>query len=265
VDSSIVIIFVEINKEKDMTANITTQVQNYQGTNSFINKMKQVITQYGKLTQNQVNAVERIFKSITEVKKVELTGDLKTIFDYSGENSFVKEIKSKLIEFGKLTEKQTIAAMNQITKENKAKQKRVMNIPAPGNTIKVGRAVGERLKEQYNLLFNPILLDITKVLEFTPKAVKFSGKITVQSGSVCKCCGRTLTDDFSKITGVGKTCATYMGITYITDKSQVERFNNDFMKQVDAIGEMEFWVPISQIKVWDGKANALLKMYKTWF
>ncbi len=56
-----------------------------------------------------------------------------------------------------------------------------------------------------------------------------------------------------------------MGITYITDKSQVERFNQDYMKQVEAIGEMEFWVPISQIKVWDGQANVLLKMYKTWF
>ena len=258
-------IFVEIKTEKDMTIDIATQVQNYKGTNTFINKMKQVITQYGKLTQNQRSAVERIFSNISEVKSVELTGDLKTISEYKGQNSFVNEIKSKLVEFGKLTEKQSSAAMNQINKEIAKTKVRKVNVPAPGNTIKVGRAVGEKMKEQYNLLFNPILLDITKVLEFTPKAVKFSGKITTQSGSVCKCCARTLTDDFSKITGVGKICAGYMGITYITDKSQVERFNNDFMKQVEAIGEMEFWVPISQIKVWDGKANVLLKMYKTWF
>ncbi len=248
-----------------MTVNIATQVQNYNGTNSFINKMKQVITQYGRLTQNQRIAVEKIFSNISEVKSVELTGDLKTISEYKGQNAFVNEIKSKLESFGKLTEKQVSAAMNQITKENNKTVVRKVNVPAPGNTIKVGRAVGERLKETYNLQFNPILLDITKVLEFTSKAVKFSGKLTSKSGSICKCCGRTLTDDFSKITGVGKTCASHMGITYITDKSQVERFNQDYMKQVEAIGEMEFWVPISQIKVWDGQANVLLKMYKTWF
>jgi len=258
-------IFVEIKTEKDMTVNIATQVQNYNGTNSFINKMKQVITQYGRLTQNQRIAVEKIFSNISEVKSVELTGDLKTISEYKGQNAFVNEIKSKLESFGKLTEKQVSAAMNQITKENNKTVVRKVNVPAPGNTIKVGRAVGERLKETYNLQFNPILLDITKVLEFTSKAVKFSGKLTSKSGSICKCCGRTLTDDFSKITGVGKTCASHMGITYITDKSQVERFNQDYMKQVEAIGEMEFWVPISQIKVWDGQANVLLKMYKTWF
>jgi hypothetical protein len=258
-------IFVEIKTEKDMTVNITTQVQNYNGTNSFINKMKQVITQYGKLTQNQRIAVEKIFSNISEVKSVELTGDLKTISEYKGQNAFVNEIKSKLESFGKLTEKQVSAAMNQITKENNKTVVRKVNVPAPGNTIKVGRVVGERLKDTYNLRFNPILLDITKVLEFTPKSVKFSGKLTSKSGSVCKCCGRTLTDDFSKITGVGKTCASHMGIEYINDKSQVERFNQDYMKQVEAIGEMEFWVPISQIKVWDGKANVLLKLYKTWF
>jgi hypothetical protein len=258
-------IFVEIKTEKDMTVNIATQVQNYNGTNSFINKMKQVITQYGRLTQNQRIAVEKIFSNISEVKSVELTGDLKTISEYKGQNAFVNEIKSKLESFGKLTEKQVSAAMNQITKENNKTVVRKVNVPAPGNTIKVGRAVGERLKETHNLQFNPILLDITKVLEFTSKAVKFSGKLTSKSGSICKCCGRTLTDDFSKITGVGKTCASHMGITYITDKSQVERFNQDYMKQVEAIGEMEFWVPISQIKVWDGQANVLLKMYKTWF
>jgi len=258
-------IFVEIKTEKDMTVNIATQVQNYNGTNSFINKMKQVITQYGRLTQNQRIAVEKIFSNISEVKSVELTGDLKTISEYKGQNAFVNEIKSKLESFGKLTEKQVSAAMNQITKENNKTVVRKVNVPAPGNTIKVGRAVGERLKETYNLQFNPILLDITKVLEFTSKAVKFSGKLTSKSGSICKCCGRTLTDDFSKITGVGKTCASHMGITYITDKSQVERFNQDYMKQVEAIGEMEFWFPIAQIKVWDGQANVLLKMYKTWF
>ena len=55
-----------------------------------------------------------------------------------------------------------------------------MNIPVEGDSIKVGRMVGQKLKETYGLKFNPTILDITKVLAVSPKAVKFSGKITVK-------------------------------------------------------------------------------------
>jgi len=247
-----------------MTTNITTQVQNYQGSNSFINKMKQAITQYGSLTPKQRVAVEKIFSNIGEIKSVELTGDLKTISEYKGENSFVNEIKSKLIQFGKLTEKQVSAAMNQIKKEETKSKTRKMNIPAVGDTIKVGRSVGESIKNTYELKFNPVYLDITKVLAISPKAVKFAGKITIKRGSVCNCCGRTLTDEFSMLTGVGKTCAKHMGVPYITDKTQVETFRQDFMKRVEEIGEMEFWVPKSQIKSWEGKFHNLLEVSKHW-
>jgi hypothetical protein len=248
-----------------MTTNITTQVQNYQGTNSFINKMKQVINQYGRLTQNQCTAVEKIFSNLSEVKSVELTGDLKVISEYKGNNSFVNEIKSKLVEFGKLSDKQVSAAMKQIDKENNKPVVRKMNFKAEGDTIKVGRNVGQGLKEKYNLNFNPILLDITKVLGVTAKAVKFSGKMTVKRGDVCVCCAKTLTDEFSMLTKMGKTCAKHMGVEYITDKSQADKFREDYLKKVEEIGEMEFWVPRNQIKLWDGKGGFILDMSQRWF
>ena len=258
-------IFVEIKTEKDMTIDITTQVQNYQGTNSFIIKMKQVIKQYGRLTQNQSIAVDKIFSKLSEVKSVELTGDLKTISEYKGQNAFVNEIKSKLDEFGKLSDKQVSAAMKQIDKENNKPVVRKMNFKAEGDTIKVGRNVGQGLKEKYNLNFNPILLDITKVLGVTAKAVKFSGKMTVKRGDVCVCCAKTLTDEFSMLTKMGKTCAKHMGVEYITDKSQADKFREDYLKKVEEIGEMEFWVPIKQIKIWDGKGGFILDMSQRWF
>jgi hypothetical protein len=258
-------IFVEIKTEKDMTIDIATQVQNYQGTNSFIIKMKQVIKQYGRLTQNQSIAVDKIFSKLSEVKSVELTGDLKTISEYKGQNAFVNEIKSKLDEFGKLSDKQVSAAMKQIDKENNKPVVRKMNFKAEGDTIKVGRNVGQGLKEKYNLNFNPILLDITKVLGVTAKAVKFSGKMTVKRGDVCVCCAKTLTDEFSMLTKMGKTCAKHMGVEYITDKSQADKFREDYLKKVEEIGEMEFWVPIKQIKIWDGKGGFILDMSQRWF
>lgn len=244
-----------------MTTDITTQVKNYKGTNSFILKMKDAMSKYGSLTVNQRAAVEKIFKNVTEVKSVEMTDDMKKIAAYDGDNSFVNELKGKLVQYGRLSDKQISAALKQINKTVVHK----MNVPAAGDTIKVGRKVGQNLKEQYGLKFNPILLDITKVLAFSAKAVKFSGKMTVKRGNVCVCCCKELTDEFSMITGMGKTCAKHMGVEYITDKSQAERFRNEYLQRVEEIGEMEFWVPLSQIKDWEGKTSKLLKMSQYWF
>ena len=94
-----------------------TQVQNYNGHNTFINRMKDVIKKYGSLTANQSAAVEKILNAPVEAKQVEMTEDMKKIQAYEGTNSFVKEIQSKLNQYGKLTDKQTSAAITQIQKE----------------------------------------------------------------------------------------------------------------------------------------------------
>jgi hypothetical protein len=238
-----------------------TKVQNYQGKNSFILKMKDAVSKYGKLTPAQSNAVDKILKAAEEAKKVELTEDEKKIQSYTGQNSFIKDLQSKLEKYGKLSEKQVSAALNQIQKEIDKENTIKLNVPAEGDTIIVGRRIGQRLKETYGLKFNPTLLDITKVLGISPKAVKFSGKMTVKRGDICVCCGKTLTDEFSMLTKMGKTCSKHMGVEYITDKSQADRFREEYLKRVEEIGEMEFWVPKSQIKKWEGTADILLKMF----
>lgn len=134
--------------------------------------------------------------------------------------------------------------------------------PTVGETIKLGRKKAIELKENYNLEFNPILIDITKVLAVSPKAIKFSGKMTIKRGRVCTCCLRTLTDEFSMLTNVGKTCAKHMGIDYITNRNQATEFRERYLRRIEEIGEMEFWVPKSQIKKWDSfTAMAVDKMF----
>jgi hypothetical protein len=134
-----------------------------------------------------------------------------------------------------------------------------MKLPIVGDTIKVGRAIGMKLKDAYGLKFNPILLDVTKVLSVSPRAVKLSGKMTVKRGDVCMCCAKTLTDEFSMLTRMGKTCAKHMGVEYITDVNDADRFREEYLKRVDEIGEFEFWVPNSQIKFWEGKGETVVK------
>ena len=238
-----------------------TQVQNYQGSNSFVIKMKDTIKKYGTLTAKQSAAVEKILSATVEAKQVELSDDMKKIQAYSGPSDFVNDIKSKLEKFGKLSDKQVSAALNQIQKEETKNATRKMNLALDGDTIIVGRSIGQKMKETYGLKFNPTLLDLTKVLAISPKAIKLAGKMTIKRGDVCVCCGRTLTDEFSMLTKMGKTCAGHMGVEYITDKSEAERFRNEYLKRVEEIGEMEFWVPKRQIKMWEGNGDLLLNMF----
>jgi len=242
-----------------MTTTTTQKVKNYKGQNSFILKMKDAVSKYGSLTMAQSNAVEKILNAPVEAKQVELTEDMKKIQAYTGENNFVKEIQSKLEKYGKLTDKQVSAAVAQIVKEENKNKTVKMNWPTEGESIILARKIGQQLKETYGLEFNPTLIDITRLLGVSPKAVKFAGKMTVKRGNICMCCGRELTDEFSMLTKMGKTCAKHMRVEYIKDKSEVERFRNDYLKRVEEIGEMEFWVPKSQIKKWNGMTESIVK------
>ena len=242
-----------------MSQSTISKVRNYQGTNSFVNKMKSVVNQYGSLTIKQVEAVEKCLKSSTVVVSKELPEDVKRIVDYTGENSFVKEIGSKFKQYGTLSEKQVSAAINQIQKEEDKERTIRMNWPIEGESIKITRKVGEELKKTYGLQFNPVILDITKLKAVSPKAVQFEAKMTVKRGKVCTCCGRTLTDEFSMLTGIGKLCAKHIRVPYITDKSQAERFRNEYLERVEEIGKMVFWIPKSQIVKWEGITESMVK------
>lgn len=241
------------------TTNTISKVRNYQGTNTFVIKMKDVVAKYGSLTPNQATAVEKCLSA--DVKSVDVNSlpeNLQVIAKYEGESTFVKDIKEKLLKYGTLTQRQVDAATKSIEKENDKAATMNVRWKTPGETIKIGRKIGQQLKEQYGLKFNPILIDITKILSISPKAVKFSGKLTIKRGDVCTCCMKTLTDEFSMLTGMGKICASHVGVEYITDKSQAERFRQEYLKRVDEIGELQFWIPKSQIKIWEGKMSKVL-------
>lgn len=222
--------------------------------------MKEAVSKYGGLTEKQASAVEKALNETATIDPNNLPSHLKSIVDYKGQNTFVLDVKSKFEKWGTLTDAQVQAANKQITKELEASQRIELNVDVVGETIVVGRNTGEDLKKQKGLNFNPYLLDITEVSVITPKAIKFKGKLTTKNCGVCKSCGRTLTDEFSRLTGYGKTCAGHLRVEYIKDKSEVERFNKDVLAKIEEIGEMEFWVPRRQIKIWNGDSAILMKM-----
>jgi hypothetical protein len=239
---------------------VQDKVRNYQGQNRFILNMKDALKKWGGLTPKQLAATEKALNSeVKTINKAELPEDVKRIVEYKGENPFVKDIASKFEKWGTLTSKQISAAVAQIQKEEDKEKTVRMNWPTIGETIKLGRKKGIELKEKYGLKFNPILIDITALKAVSPKAVLFTGKLTIKRGDVCTCCMKTLTDEFSMLTGFGKICAKHVGVEYITDKSQAQRFREEYLKRVEEIGEMEFWVPKTQIKKWDGVTASIVE------
>ena len=188
----------------------------------------------------------------------EITTTVQKVQDYTGPSTFIQKMKEVLLKKGSLTPKQEEVVFNILNKE--ASQKTIsMNWPTTGETIIIGRKIGQQLKETYGLEFNPTLLDITRLLGVSPKAVKFAGKMTIKRGKICTSCMKDLTDEFSMLTGMGKICAKHMRVPYIKDASEAARFREDYLRRVEEIGEMEFWIPRKQIKKWTGMTESILR------
>ena len=183
---------------------------------------------------------------------------IEKVQNYKGTNSFIIKMKDTISKYNRLSPKQEEVVVGIFQKEQNERTLE-MNWPTTGESIILARKIGQQLKDTYGLEFNPTLIDISRLLAVSPKAVKFSGKMTVKRGNICMCCGRELSDEFSMLTKMGKTCSKHMKVEYIKDKSEVERFRNDYLKRVEEIGEMEFWVPKSQIKKWNGMTETIVK------
>lgn len=186
------------------------------------------------------------------------TTTIEKVQDYKGTNSFIIKMKDTIKKYNRLTPKQEEVVLGIFQKEHNERTIE-MNWRTPGETLIIGRNIGQKLKETYGLEFNPTLIDITRLLSVSPKAVKFSGKMTIKRGKVCTSCMRDLTDEFSMLTGMGKTCAKHMKVEYIKDASEATRFREDYLKRVDEIGEMTFWIPKKQIKKWEGMTESIVK------
>lgn len=140
-----------------MSIETIQKVRNYQGQSNFLNNLKSNLHKYGSLTPKQIEAAQKSLNS--EVKTIDLENlpeDLKKILNYTGENKFIKDISEKLRKYGTLTDKQKLVVSQAIQKEEDKNKSMLVHWATPGQTIQVGRKVGQELKEKYNLDFNPI-------------------------------------------------------------------------------------------------------------
>ena len=127
----------------------------------------------------------------------------------------------------------------------------VINTYDVGNCNLIGNydvSMFPNLGGSFNLGNNPNLTSVTH-----------TASTQVFTDYALNVCNMTGVHDVSMLTGLGKICAGHMRVEYITDASQAGRFREDYLKRVEEIGEMEFWVPRSQIKKWDGMTEAILR------
>ena len=186
---------------------------------------------------------------------------IKEVQNYEGTNNFMNSLKRGLKKYGSLTENQAAAAIRVIegARRHEQSQKRI-DIKLVGDTIKIGRKIALGIKEEYNLDFHPILVDVTAVTAMTDRALRVKGKLTKENGGVCRCCGKTLTDEMSQVTGIGPVCAKYVGVEHPKSKNDVKKFKEDMSNKIDEIGEFEFWIPKRAVIKWDGMGGVMLRM-----
>ena len=186
---------------------------------------------------------------------------IKEVQNYNGTNNFMNSLKRGLKKFNSLTDNQTAAAIRVIEGTRRHEQsKNRIDIKLVGDTIKIGRKIALGIKEDYNLDFHPILVDVTAVTAMTDRALRVKGKLTKENGGMCRCCGKTLTDEMSQVTGIGPVCAKYVGVEHPKTKADVEKFKEDMSQKIDEIGEFEFWIPKRAVVKWDGMGGIMLKM-----
>lgn len=186
---------------------------------------------------------------------------IKEVQNYNGTNNFMNSLKRGLKKFNSLTDNQTAAAIRVIEGTRRHEQsKNRIDIKLVGDTIKIGRKIALGIKEDYNLDFHPILVDVTAVTAMTDRALRVKGKLTKENGGMCRCCGKTLTDEMSQVTGIGPVCAKYVGVEHPKSKNDVEKFKEDMSNKIDEIGEFEFWIPKRAVIKWDGMGGVMLRM-----
>ena len=243
--------------------NIEEKVRNYEGENTFINSIKSGLQKYGRLTPKQYAMAEKIIMGNEKKKDLvveELPQSLQDIVNYKGELKFVKDIQSKYMKYRRLTEKQVSAATNAISRENAKNSQKEVNIDLVGNTIKLGRNIAMDIKDEYELDFHPILVDVTKIITVSNKAMKLEAKLTKENAGICRCCGRSLTDEMSQLTGIGPVCSTYVGVKHPSTRKDLPEFKAKMNKKIDEVGTFEFWIPKRSIKEWNGHAAVMMKL-----
>lgn len=160
------------------------------------------------------------------------------LVNYNGMFDLLLNMRSAFIRYGKLTDKQWAAAAKCLAPKPQDQTQDLSvkcNIP-----ITISANAARIVARANNWPFNPRTLTVTEIKSADRKGFKLVVKIDWTGDSQdCRCCGKALTDWRSQATGVGPVCVKRTNIKYVTNQTDVARFQQEMEALAQKLGEVE--------------------------
>lgn len=177
----------------------------------------------------------------------------KDLMAYNGTFNLLLNIRSAIMRYGKLSDKQWMAAQKclapQAVQDPSLILVDICNIP-----ITVTPTSARYIAKKHNWPVNPCTLTATQIISQDSRTVTLRVKMDWSSNvSSCRCCGKTLTDWKSQATGVGPYCVKRTSIPYVRNQADVARFQKEMEDLCAKMGEVE--VVIKKYHIKEGRRN----------
>ena len=161
---------------------------------------------------------------------------------YNGTFGFVLDLRSKLCRYGKLSDKQWEAAKKCLAPKPVVDPNAVL-VDSCSIPIVVSATSARHIAKTVGWSMNPTTLVVTKIKNRDRRGFTATVKADWTGNvSVCRCCGKSLTDWRSQATGVGPVCVKGTGIQYVRNQQDVARFQKDMQDLCKKMGEVEVYI-----------------------
>lgn len=161
---------------------------------------------------------------------------------YNGTFGFVLDLRSTLCKCGKLSDKQWEAAKKCLAPKPVVDPNEVL-VDSCSIPIVVTATSARHIAKTVNWPMNPTTLVVTKIKNRDRRGFTATIKADWTGNvSVCRCCGKSLTDWRSQATGVGPVCVKGTGIQYVRSQQDVARFQQEMQDLCTKMGEVEVYI-----------------------
>jgi len=169
----------------------------------------------------------------------------KDMMAYTGTFSLVLNIRRTFTKYGKLSDKQW-AAVAKCVKPLPVHDPNVILVPNCTIPIVISASSARHIAKSNKWPMNPCTLLVTQILSQDRGTMKLKVKMDWSGTvSVCRCCGKSLTDWRSQATGVGPVCVKGTNIQYVRNQGDIARFQQEMETLCNTIGEV-----VVDIKRW---------------
>jgi hypothetical protein len=172
----------------------------------------------------------------------------KDLIAYNGTFNLILNIRSAITRYGKLSDKQW-AAVKKCLAPQPVQDPSVILVDKCNIPIIVSTSAARYIAKTHNWPLNPCTLIATQIKSHDRRSITMMVKMHWSSNvSVCRCCGKSLTDWKSQATGVGPYCVKRTNIQYVRNQADVARFQKEMEDLCAKIGEVEVVVKKWHIK-----------------